>query len=156
LRQVAQVFFPQAAEDPMAECKVQQKLLITHPENTEFVDGGAFRPQFLYRELGVDENTGGAYGAHVIRAGRLRTPIAEHKHTELDFLFVYVIRGWVTFDYVGHGEHTLKAGSCHMIPPGLSHSVAGFSDDLEMIEITSPGQYRTIDTVNGEDVAVTA
>jgi quercetin dioxygenase-like cupin family protein len=140
----------------MAECKVKQDLLVKHVEDTVWEDGGEFRPQFLYRQLGVEENTGGAYGAHVIRGGRSKEPIKEHKHTELDMLFVYVIKGWVTFSYVGHGEHTLKAGSCHMIPPGLSHSVEAWSDDLEMIEITSPGKYKTFDTVNGELVEATA
>ena len=41
-----------------------------------------------------------------------KPPIAEHKHTELDFLFVYVLKGWVSFHYHGHGEHRLKAGDC--------------------------------------------
>jgi mannose-6-phosphate isomerase-like protein (cupin superfamily) len=40
-----------------------------------------------------------------------------------------------------------------MIPPGLSHSVTGWSEDLEMIEITSPGQYKTTDTVGGKALA---
>ena len=95
------------------------------------------------------------YGAaHVIRGvPGSKPPIAEHKHTELDFLFVYVLKGWMRFHYVGHGEHTLKAGDCHVIPPGLSHSVTGWSEDVEVLELTSPGQYKTIDTVNGEEVA---
>lgn len=137
----------------MTPAKPKQQLLVKHVEDTHWEDGGEMRPQFEYRELGVDGATGGAYNAHVIRGGHSRNPIAEHMHTELDFLFVYVIKGWVTFDYVGHGSHTLKAGSCHVIPPGLSHSVTAWSEDLEMIEITSPGRYKTTDTVNGQEVA---
>jgi hypothetical protein len=30
-----------------------------------------------------------------------KPPIAEHKHTELDFLFVYVLKGWMSFHYHG-------------------------------------------------------
>jgi mannose-6-phosphate isomerase-like protein (cupin superfamily) len=31
----------------------------------------------------------------------------------------------MSFHYYGHGEHRLKAGDCHFIPPGLSHTVTG-------------------------------
>jgi quercetin dioxygenase-like cupin family protein len=136
----------------------KQSLLVTHVEDTKFealhANNGAPRPMFVYRPLGVDKATGGAYDAHVIRGvPGSKPPIAEHKHTELDFLFVYVLKGWMRFHYVGHGEHTLKAGDCHVIPPGLSHSVTGWSEDVEVLELTSPGQYKTTDTVNGEEVA---
>jgi quercetin dioxygenase-like cupin family protein len=138
--------------------ELKQSLLVTHIENTRFEpvqsNNGAPRPQFLYRQLGVDKATGGAYDAHVIKgAPGSKPPIAEHKHTELDFLFVYVLKGWMKFHYVGHGEHTLKAGDCHIIPPGLSHTVTGWSEDVELLELTSPGHYKTIDTVNGQELA---
>jgi mannose-6-phosphate isomerase-like protein (cupin superfamily) len=29
----------------------------------------------------------------------------------------------MSFHYRGHGEHKLKAGDCHIIPAGLSHTV---------------------------------
>ena len=138
----------------MRNTEFKQSLMITHVEDTHFAplqaNNGAPRPMFLYRQLGVDKATGGAYDAHVIRAAPGGTPpIGEHKHTELDVLFVYVLNGWVRFGYVGHGEHTLKAGDCHVIPPGLSHSVIDWSPDVELLEITSPAEYKTIDTVNG-------
>ena len=98
----------------------------------------------------------GEYDAHVIRGvPGSKPPIAEHKHTELDFLFVYVLKGWMSFHYHGHGEHRLKAGDCHIIPPGLSHTVTGWSEDVELLEITAPGAYKTTDTVNGVEVAST-
>jgi mannose-6-phosphate isomerase-like protein (cupin superfamily) len=131
--------------------KFQQTLLVTHPEQTAFLpEPSGHRPQFLYRELNVDQATGGEYNAHVIRGSGNKTPIAEHIHTEIDFLFVYVISGEVTFEYEGHGAHTLKAGSCHVIPPAMPHSVVAWSDDLEMIEITSPGKYNTAETSHHE------
>jgi quercetin dioxygenase-like cupin family protein len=141
----------------MAKSKFKQKLLVTHPENSHFEskqgNNGAARPMFVYRELGVDKATGGAYNAHVIKGvPGSKPPIAEHKHTAMDFLFVYILKGWMKFDYVGHGEHTLKAGSCHVIPPGLSHTVTGWSDDIELLELTAPGEYKTVDTINGKPI----
>ena len=142
----------------MKKSDFKQKLLVKHVEDTKFApiasNNGAPRPMFVYRALGVDEATGGAYDAHVIKGvPGSKPPIAEHKHTELDFLFVYVLKGWMRFHYVGHGEHTLKAGDVHVIPPGLSHSVTGWSEDVEVLELTAPGQYKTIDTIDGKEVA---
>ena len=92
----------------MQKSEFKQSLLVKHVEDTKFApiqaNNGAPRPQFLYRQLGVEEATGGAYDAHVIRGvPGSKPPIAEHKHTELDFLFVYVLKGWMSFHYHGHG-----------------------------------------------------
>jgi hypothetical protein len=46
-----------------------------------------------------------------------------------DFLFVYVLTGWMSLHYQGHGEHRLKAGDCDIIPPARSHNVTGWSED---------------------------
>ena len=58
----------------------------------------------------------------------------------------------MSFHYHGHGEHRLKVGDCHIIPPGLSRTVTGWSEDVELLEITAPGHYQTTDTVNGVEV----
>jgi len=119
-----------------------QKLVVLHEEETEFEANG-LREQFVYRDLKIANATGGRYSAHVIRAGKDSSPIEAHKHTGLDFQLVYVIRGEVTFWYEGKGTETLKAGSVHLLPPGIEHSVESWSDDLEMVEITSPEEYDT-------------
>ena len=122
-----------------------QTLVVLHEEDTKFETGG-LRPQFAYRDLGISDGTNGKYRAHVIRAGSGEPPINAHRHTAIDFLMVYVLKGEVTFWYEGRGEETLKAGSVHLLPPGIEHSVVGWSDDIEMVEITSPADYDTEET----------
>ena len=55
----------------MQKSELTQSLLVTHFEDTTFqaleANNGAPRPQFLYRQLGVEQATGGAYDAHVIK-----------------------------------------------------------------------------------------
>ena len=100
----------------------RQKLVIDHADGAVYGKEG-IRDQFVYRQFGVEEATGGKYGAHLIRGGDGPPPIEAHIHTDIDFLIVYVVSGWVTFWYEGHGEETLKAGSVHMLPPEIKHSV---------------------------------
>lgn len=72
----------------------------------------------------------------------MESPGAWHSH-ELDFQMVYVTQGWVVFEYEGQGEHVLRAGSCVLQPPGIVHREVRHSDDLELIEITSPADFTT-------------
>ena len=122
--------------------RTDQKLVVLHEDESAFESGG-LRTQFAYRDLGISAATGGKYNAHLIRAAGGDEPISAHRHADIDFQLVYVTRGEVTFWYEGRGKETLKAGSVHLLPPGIKHSVEGWSDDLEMVEITSPTVYST-------------
>lgn len=123
-----------------------QAFTIAHADAGKF-EGAGLRPFFEYRQLGIAEATKGAYGAHVIRAvPGMESPGTWHSH-ELDFQMVYVTQGWVVFEYEGQGEHTLRSGSCVLQPPGIVHREVRHSDDMELIEITSPAEFGTTESV---------
>ena len=65
-----------------------------------------------------------------------------HIH-HLDFQMIYILKGWVIFEYEGQGEVTFRAGSAALQPPGIKHREVSHSDDLELIEITSPAEFET-------------
>jgi hypothetical protein len=44
------------------------------------------------------------------------------------------------------GEVLAEAGSCVHQPPGIAHAELAHSDDLELIEITLPAEFETIET----------
>jgi mannose-6-phosphate isomerase-like protein (cupin superfamily) len=123
-----------------------QAFNVCHADDGKF-RGEGLRAFFEYRDLGIAGATGGKFGAHVIRAvpGR-ESPGAWHRH-ELDFQMVYVTKGWVVFEYEGAGEHILRAGSCVLQPPGIRHRECRHSDDMELIEITSPADFGTEEVV---------
>ena len=104
---------------------------------------GGLRAFFEYRNLGVDDATQGKYSANVIRAvpGRNAEP-AWHIH-HLEFQMIYILQGWVTFEYEGQGEVTFRPGSAALQPPGIRHREIRHSDDLELTEITSPAEFKT-------------
>ena len=103
------------------------------------------REFFEYRDLGINTATNGSFNAHVIRvkkpAGTFpRTGI--HLH-ELDFQMIYVLKGWIKFIYKDHGEFRFSEGDCCLQPPNIIHNELECSDDLELIEITSPATFKT-------------
>lgn len=130
----------------MSELWKNQAFTISHADNSAF-EGVGLRSFFEYRQLGIAEATQGKFGAHVIRAvPGADSPGEWHSHT-LDFQMVYVTRGWVVFEYEGQGAHVLREGSCVLQPPGIRHREVRHSDDMELIEITSPAQFETREEV---------
>jgi len=106
-------------------------------------EGGGLRQKFEYRDLGIAAATDGRFHAQVIRIGGAGQQLAaEHWHT-LNFQLVYILQGWIAFDYEGIGEVRLEAGDCVNQPPGIHHAVLGHSDNLELLEVTSPADFAT-------------
>ncbi|WP_171173821.1 cupin domain-containing protein [Ruegeria sp. HKCCD8929] len=128
----------------MTQLWKNQAFSISHADDSPPV-GQGLRAFFEYRDLGIKDATQGKFGAHVIRAvPGMESPGAWHSH-DLEFQMVYVTKGWVVFEYEGQGEHTLRAGSCVLQPPGIRHREVRHSDDMELIEITAPAQFDTRD-----------
>ncbi len=114
---------------------------VRHQDEAAF-DGG-LRQFFAYRDLGVAEASGGGFGAHVIRPVPGAHPVPEWHSHALAFQMVYVLRGWVEFEYADIGAVRLEAGSSVYQPPGLPHREIRHSEDLEMLEVTSPAAFET-------------
>ena len=126
--------------------KAEQKFLISHYNENDFQREG-LRVAAEYRDLGVAEATNGKYHAHVARiapgALKTRPPSKMHYH-DLDFHMVYILKGWMQAEIVGHGPQTMRAGCCWVQPPGSHHKVLAQSEDLELIEVMSPANFPTV------------
>ena len=66
-----------------------------------------------------------------------------HYH-DVDFQMVYVLKGWIKSEFEGEGVHTFYAGSCWIQPPRIKHTVLGYSDDCEVLEIVLPADFETV------------
>ena len=120
-----------------------QKLSIVHAAGSTFVADG-MRKCFEYRDLGISAATGGNFHAHVIRAvDREEDGIGLHRHNEIEFQMVYILKGWMRFWYEGEGEVVAREGTCILQPPKIKHDVLEWSDDLELLEITSPANFTS-------------
>ena len=108
------------------------------------------RPFFDYRDLGIKTATNGRVLAHVIRAVEGADFLGKPHLHETTFQMVYVLKGWIEFEYEGHGKVRLEAGSCAHQPPGLRHRELGHSADLEMLEVALPADFETreVESVN--------
>jgi len=122
----------------------KQKFVVSHHREEDFDTG--LRAYSAYRDLGIAAATGGLAQAHVIRMtkpfedGEVSTP---HFH-DVEFQMVYVLNGWFRTEFEGEGVHTFRAGSCWIQPPKIKHTVRGYSDDCELLEIILPAEFETV------------
>jgi len=115
---------------------------VSHPGGSRFAKRG-LRGYFEYRDLGIKRATGGKVVAHVIRARPGKAPHGEWHRHDCRLQFVYVLKGWVLFEYEGVGEVMMKAGSCFYQPPNIRHREIRHSKNLEMIEVVGPAGFKT-------------
>ena len=115
---------------------------IQHAKDGHFVQDG-LRTYFEYRDLGIKDSTDGKAVMHVIRAREGTNATGEWHRHEVQLQIVYVLKGWAIFEYEGHGQHRLEAGTCVHQAPGLRHREIAHSEDLELVEIVLPGDFKT-------------
>ena len=118
---------------------------VNHLGDTKFEKRG-LRNYFEYRDLGIADASKGKVVAHVIRARPGKAPEGEWHRHDCNLQFVYVLKGWIRFEYEGVGEITMKKGTCFQQPPNIRHREIAHSKDVEMIEIVAPANFRTLES----------
>ncbi|WP_309680748.1 cupin domain-containing protein [Polaromonas sp.] len=115
--------------------------VVSHAEGATFERG--LRSFYEYRDLGIRRATAGRVDAHVIRAAA-GTDFSSQPHIHrTHFQLVYVLKGWIEFEYEGQGTVRLEAGSCVHQPPEIRHREVGHSEDIEMLEVVLPAGFQT-------------
>ena len=118
-----------------------QGFTVSHAGDARFERG--LRAFFEYRDLGIRQATQGRVEAHVIRAAAGQDFSSQPHRHDTEFQLVYVLKGWIEFEYEGQGAVRLEAGSCVYQPPGIRHRELGHSDDVEMLEVVLPAGFTT-------------
>jgi quercetin dioxygenase-like cupin family protein len=119
------------------------KFSIQHAKDKPFSHDG-LREYFDYRDLGIYDSTDKKVVAHVIKASKGSNAHGDWHCHEVEFQFVFVLKGWAIFEYEGHGTHKLEAGTCVHQAPGIRHREIEHSDDFETLELILPGDFKTI------------
>lgn len=117
------------------------RFVASHARNAVYERG--LRSYFEYRDLGIKRATEGRVAAHVIRAAAGEEFSGQPHCHHASFQLIYVLQGWIEFQYEGQGTVRLEAGSCAYQPPGIRHRELGHSEDVELLEIVMPGDFRT-------------
>ena len=127
-----------------AKKRPKQQFTVSHLDEADFDQG--LRSYAKYRDLGLAPATGGMVQAHVIRfipPFRPEDVSTPHFH-DVELQMIYVLKGWYKTEFEGEGVHTFHEGACWLQPPKIKHTVLGYSDDCELLEIVLPAEFETV------------
>ena len=117
------------------------RLSVATRDNTPFVPGR--RVFFKYRDLGVSAATDGRMRAQVMSAiSGMTEPTGWHYHL-CEAQFIYVLRGWLELEFEDGTRTRSAPGDAILIPGGMKHNEIATSDDVEILEISVPGDMGT-------------
>jgi mannose-6-phosphate isomerase-like protein (cupin superfamily) len=124
----------------------KQRIAISHYRDEDFKADG-LRTYAKYRDLGIAEASHGLARAHVIRLIGPCNPaeVSKLHFHDVEFQMVYVLKGWVKTYMEGQGETLMKQGSSWTQPPRIRHLILDYSDDVELLEIILPAEFKTVE-----------
>ena len=124
----------------------KQRIAISHYRDEDFKADG-LRGYAHYRDLGIAAASHGLAQAHVIRLIGPCNPaeVSKLHYHDVEFQMVYVLKGWVKTYMEGQGETLMKQGSCWIQPPRVKHMIMDYSDDVELLEVILPAEFRTVE-----------
>jgi mannose-6-phosphate isomerase-like protein (cupin superfamily) len=134
------------AQPSAKRARPKQRIAISHYRDEDFVTNG-LRTYARYRDLGIAEASHGLAQAHVIRLIGPCNPaeVSKLHFHDVEFQMVYVLKGWVKTYMEGQGETLMKEGSCWTQPPRIKHLIRDYSDDVELLEVILPAEFKTVE-----------
>lgn len=97
-------------------------------------------PGFVARDTTIHEATKGVASVMVLRPDGRATAWTKH---EGDILFTFVLNGSFTLEGEGKDPFILTRGDAFVLPPGMATRYSAPSADLELLEVTLPGNPAT-------------
>jgi mannose-6-phosphate isomerase-like protein (cupin superfamily) len=124
----------------------KQRIAISHHREEDFKADG-LRAYAKYRDLGIAEASHGLAQAHVIRLQGPCDPaeVSKLHFHDVEFQMVYVLKGWVKTYMDGQGETLMQEGSAWTQPPKIKHMILDYSDDVELLEVILPAEFKTVE-----------
>jgi hypothetical protein len=127
----------------------KQRIAISHHRDEDFKADG-LRAYAQYRDLGIAAASHGLAQAHVIRLIGPCNPaeVSKLHFHDVEFQMVYVLKGWVKTYMEGQGETLMREGSAWTQPPRIKHLILDYSDDVELLEVILPADFKTVELAN--------
>ena len=97
------------------------------------------RPGFECREAGIGPATDGLAEVRVVRPTGPAADDALTVEHDGELLFWFVLRGEADLRIGADHEEHLAQGDAVAVPPGQSHTLAAWTEDLELLEMSLPG-----------------
>jgi mannose-6-phosphate isomerase-like protein (cupin superfamily) len=135
-----------AKAKPVRKVRPKQRIAVSHHREEDFKADG-LRAYAQYRDLGIAQASHGLAHAQVIRLIGPCNPaeVSKLHYHDIEFQMVYVLKGWVKTYMEGEGETLMQVGSAWTQPPRVKHMILDYSDDVELLEVILPAEFKTVE-----------
>jgi len=135
-----------AKAKPVKKVRPKQRIAVSHHREEDFKADG-LRAYAQYRDLGIAQASHGLAHAQVIRLIGPCNPaeVSKLHYHDIEFQMVYVLKGWVKTYMEGEGETLMQVGSAWTQPPRVKHMILDYSDDVELLEVILPAEFKTVE-----------
>jgi len=99
-------------------------------------------PGFEYRDTGINISTNGVASVHIARVLNHDYNSATISH-KADILFTFVMKGSFELIASDYPVSDLNVGDAYVIPPDLTYQMQNCSADLELLQVSLPGDSET-------------
>ena len=97
--------------------------------------------QFEARDTTISKNTQNIAGVKVARYKGGEDSWTSH---DSDILFNFVMNGKMILEGEGKTSSELAPGDAFVIPPSMKTRYTSCTNDLELLEVSLPGEFKTI------------
>jgi quercetin dioxygenase-like cupin family protein len=97
-------------------------------------------PGFEARDTTINTNTKGVASVMVARPTGAATQWVRH---DCDILFNFVMSGRMVLEGEGKNPYRLERGDAFVVPPGMATRYSEISEDLQLMEVSLPGDFGT-------------
>jgi hypothetical protein len=108
-------------------------------------DGGAYADLrgdgLLYRDLGLEQASGGALGVQRVRVGDAAAA-SQWRTLDVDFDFLYVLAGSANVENEDGDTASFGTGGCAVHPGGMRYRLTDLSPDFEAVHVTAPASFE--------------
>ena len=134
------------AKPAKAKAAPKKQTFVASHHSPDAFEGG-LRRYAKYRDLGIAAATKGLARAHVIKfvPPFIAEEVSKRHYHDVQFQMIYVLKGWLKSEFEGQGAIVMREGSCWIQPPKIEHTVLGYSDDCEVLEIILPADFETVE-----------
>ncbi|PCH96258.1 MAG: cupin [Bacteroidetes bacterium] len=97
---------------------------------------------FEFRDTGIEIATAGMVSVHVARVleNTKKTQTITH---DADILFTFIMEGEMMLGADDREPIQLRNGEAFVIPPNFKYQLINWTEDLELLEVSLPGNYNT-------------
>ena len=97
-------------------------------------------PGFMSRDTTIAAHTENVAGVEVVKPNGTESVTSWHTS---DIHFTFVLEGSMTLRGEGQEDHDLTAGDAFVIPPLMKTNYLNPSEDLELLEVSLPADFKT-------------